>query len=75
MEKHLEKFRRALPRQDQGLFDELFGRARQRQQAAVQAANAGQMESIFIAVLIDLLREQKRLQARLDKLEKELQEA
>jgi hypothetical protein len=52
-QKHLAQFRRTLRKEDQGLFDELFERARQRQQAAVQAANAEQMESIFIAVLID----------------------
>jgi hypothetical protein len=38
MTKHLEKFRRTLRKEDQGLFDELFERARQHPQAADQVA-------------------------------------
>ena len=38
----------------------------------VQAANPEPMESIFISVLIEMLRAEKRLQARVDELEKEL---
>jgi hypothetical protein len=41
----------------------------------VQAANPEPMESIFISVLIEMLREEKHLRARVDGLEKELRDA
>jgi len=68
----LGKFRRSLRKQDQELFDELFERARLHVQAAVQAANPDPMESIFLSVLIEMLREEKRLRSRVDELESEL---
>ena len=71
-QKYLGQFRRSLRKQDQELFDELFERARLHVQAAVQAANPEPMESIFISVLIEMLREEKHLRARVDELEKEL---
>jgi len=71
-QKRLGQFRRTLRKQDQELFDELFERARLHVQAAVQAANPEPMESIFISVLIEMLRAEKRMQARVDELEKEL---
>jgi hypothetical protein len=71
----LGHFRRSLRKQDQELFDELFERARLHVQAAVQAANPEPMESIFISVLIEMLREEKHLRARVDGLEKELRDA
>ena len=74
-QKRLGQFRRSLRKQDQELFDELFERARLHVQAAVQAANPEPMESIFISVLIEMLRAEKRLQARVDELEKELRDA
>jgi hypothetical protein len=74
-QKRLSKFRRTLRKQDQELFDELFERARLHVQAAVQAANPEPMESIFISVLIEMLRAEKRLQTRVDELEKELRDA
>ena len=72
-QKRLGQFRRSLRKQDQELFDELFERARLHVQAAVQAANLEPMESIFISVLIEMLREEKHLRARVDELEKGLQ--
>ena len=74
-QKRLGHFRRSLRKQDQELFDELFERARLHVQAAVQAANPEPMESIFISVLIEMLREEKHLRARVDGLEKELRDA
>jgi len=71
-QKRLGQFRRTLRKQDQELFDELFERARLHVQASVQAANPEPMESIFISVLIEMLREEKHLRARVDGLEKEL---
>jgi hypothetical protein len=72
-QQRLGQFRRTLRKQDQELFDELFERARLHVQAAVQAANPEPMESIFISVLIEMLREEKHLRARVDELEKGLQ--
>jgi hypothetical protein len=74
-QKRLGHFRRSLRKQDQELFDELFERARLHVQAAVQAANPEPMESIFISVLIEMLREEKHMRARVDGLEKELRDA
>lgn len=74
-QKRFGNFRRTLRKQDQELFDELFERARLHAQAAVQAANPEPMESIFISVLIEMLREEKHLRARMDGLEKELRDA
>jgi FKBP-type peptidyl-prolyl cis-trans isomerase (trigger factor) len=71
-QQRLSQFRRTLRKQDQELFDELFERARLHVQAAVQSANPDPMESIFLSVLIEMLREEKRLQTRVDELEKEL---
>jgi hypothetical protein len=74
-QQRLGQFRRTLRKQDQELFDELFERARLHVQAAVQAANPEPMESIFISVLIEMLRAEKHLRARVDELEKELRDA
>jgi hypothetical protein len=74
-QKRLGQFRRSLRKQDQELFDELFERARLHVQAAVQAACPEPMESIFISVLIEMLKAEKHLQARVDELEKELRDA
>ncbi|MFN0085002.1 MAG: hypothetical protein ACKVX9_06410 [Blastocatellia bacterium] len=73
-QQRLSKFRRSLRKQDQELFDELFERARLHVQAAVQAANPDPMESIFLSVLIEMLREERRLRSRVDDLESELRE-
>jgi hypothetical protein len=74
-QKRWGQFRRSLRKQDQELFDELFERARLHVQAAVQEANPEPMESIFISVLIEMLRAEKHLRARVDELEKELRDA
>ena len=71
-QKRLGQFRRTLRKQDQELFDELFERARLHVQSAVQAASPEPMESIFLSVLIEMLREEKHLRARVGELEKEL---
>ena len=74
-QKRLGQFRRTLRKQDQELFDELFERARLPVQAAVQAACPEPMESIFISVLIEMLKAEKHLRARVGELEKELRNA
>ncbi len=74
-QQRLSKFRRTLRKQDQEFFDEIFERARLHVQAAVQASNPDPMESVFISVLIEMLRDAKHLKARVDELEKELGDA
>jgi hypothetical protein len=71
-QKRQSKFRRTLRKQDQDVFDELFERARLHVEAAVQAANPDPMESIFISVLIEMLKAEKHMKARVDEVEKEL---
>lgn len=74
-QKRLSKFRRTLRKQDQELFDEIFERARLHVQAGVQSSNPDPMESIFISVLIEMLKDARHLKARVDELEKELRDA
>lgn len=74
-QKRLSKFRRTLRRQDQELFDDIFERARLHVQAGVQSSNPDPMESIFISVLIEMLKDARHLKARVDELEKELRDA
>ncbi|MBS1789706.1 MAG: hypothetical protein JST85_18420 [Acidobacteria bacterium] len=71
-QQRLSQFRRTLRKKDQELFDELFERAPLHVQAGVQSSNPDPMESIFLSVLIEMLREEKRLHTRVDELEKEL---
>jgi hypothetical protein len=73
--KRLNKFRRTLRKQDQELFDEIFERARLHVQAGVQSSNPDPMESIFISVFIEMLRDVRHLKARVGELEKELRDA
>jgi polyhydroxyalkanoate synthesis regulator phasin len=73
-QQRLNKFRRTLRKQDQELFDELFERARLHVQAGVQSANPEPMESIFISVLIEMLKDARHLKARVDELERELRD-
>jgi hypothetical protein len=74
-QQRLSKFRRTLRKQDQELFDELFESARLHVQAGVQSSNPDPMESIFISVLIEMLKDAKHLRFRVDELEKELRDA
>ena len=73
-QQRLNKFRRTLRKQDQELFDELFERARLHVQAGVQSASPEPMESIFISVLIEMLKDARHLKARVDELERELRD-
>ena len=74
-QKRLAQFRRSLRKQDQELFDEIFERARLHVQAGVQSSNPDPMESIFISVFIEMLRDVRHLKARVGELEKELRNA
>jgi len=51
------KFRRALRRGDQHLFDRLFARARKHTAAISQANHALPFEAVLLAMLIELARE------------------
>ena len=64
-----QPFRRALRKTDQQAFDELFEWARLHVQAGVQLASPDPREAVLLAMLIELRKEQLRLQARLDELE------
>src|SRR5580692_985710 len=54
------KFRRALRREDQEYFDQLFRRVRSYTQAATYQASDNPMEAILLSIVLD---QEKRLQA------------
>jgi hypothetical protein len=54
-EERLQRFRRALPREDQILFDQLFAFARKRIAATAMAADPLPMQSILMSMLIGVL--------------------
>ena len=64
-------YRRALRQADQQAFDELFEWARLHIQAGVQLASPDPREPVLLAMLIELRKEQLRLQERINELEKE----
>lgn len=68
-ETRLSKFRRALRKEDQRLLDQLFEYARLNVQAAVQAASPEPMESLFLLMLVEMLKEIQALKARVRELE------
>lgn len=66
---HWAKFRRALRKNEQQLFDELFLQARRHIAAMAYLANATPMESIFLAMFIEEHRNVMALGNRLRQLE------
>ncbi len=66
---HWAKFRRALRKDDQQLFDELFLQARRHIAAMAYLANAVPMESVFLAMLIEEHRIARALEKRVRQLE------
>ncbi len=60
------KFRRALRREDQALLDALFEMARYHAGPAAYASRPNPMETILVGMLIELLRQVRALEARLD---------
>jgi len=66
------KFRRALRREDQLVFDELFLAARHNVAAMAYLSNPVPMESILLAMFISSFRRVKDLEAKLRHLEEEL---
>jgi hypothetical protein len=68
-EERLQRFRRALPREDQILFDQLFAFARKRIAATAMAADPLPMQSILMSMLIGVLGICLRLAERVDQAE------
>ena len=63
------KFRRALRREDQQLFDELFLQARRHIAAMAYFASPVPMESFFLAMFLEERRAVKSLEQRISRLE------
>ena len=59
-------FRRALRREEQVIFDELFARARKHIMAINQADHVLPFEAILLAMLIELMREIVDLKRRVE---------
>ena len=68
-EERLQRFRRALPREDQILFDQLFAFARKRIAATAMAADPLPMQSILMSMLIGVLGICLHLAERVDRAE------
>ena len=65
LESEWSKFRRALRRDDQELLDELFCFAKYHSAPASYFSTPDPMEPIFMAILIELLKEIRRLRSEL----------
>lgn len=64
-----KNFRRALRREDQELFDELFELARRHVQAGANSSMPIPFHSILMSMLLELLRRTRRLELKLQLLE------
>jgi len=65
----LARFRRALRRSDQLIFDDLFARAHQHLAAAAYAAHALPLEIFLLAMLLEEHKEMQALRQRLESLQ------
>ncbi len=65
LESEWSKFRRALRREDQEILDELFSFAKYHSAPASYFSTPNPMEPIFMAILIELLKEIRRLKLEL----------
>lgn len=63
-------FRRALRKEDQQLFDELFEMARRHIQAGAYSGMPIPFQPILVSMLVELLRTNRRLEIRLELLER-----
>ncbi len=63
LETEWNKFRRALRKEDQDLLDELFSFAKYHSAPASYFSTPNPMEPIFMAMLVELLKEIKRLRS------------
>lgn len=64
-----KRFRRALRRDDQELFDELFLAPKTHMQAGAYASNAKPFETMLICMMIELKKELKLLERRVARAE------
>ncbi len=64
--RRLQNFRRALRKEDQLIFDELFRHAKFNVQAGVMAANPNPIDSILLAILIEQQKQINELRRQLD---------
>ena len=69
-EERLQRYRRALPCDDQALFDKLFAFARKRIAATAMAADPLPMQTLLLSMLIGLFHLLAQMHARLERLEK-----
>jgi hypothetical protein len=60
------KFRRALRRDEQQIFDELFARARKHVMAINQADHVLPFEAILLAMLVEMMRDVIELKRQID---------
>lgn len=65
LESEWSKFRRVLRKEDQELLDELFCFAKHHSAPASYFSSPNPMEPVFMAMLIELLKEIKRLESEL----------
>lgn len=65
IESEWSRFRRALRREDQGILDELFGFAKYHSAPSSYFSAPNPTEPIFMAMLVELLKEIKRLKSEL----------
>lgn len=65
IEAEWSKFRRALRREDQAILDELFGFAKYHSAPASYFSTPNPMEPIFMAMLVEVLKEIRKLRAEL----------
>jgi hypothetical protein len=64
------KFRRALRKEDQAIFDELFLAPKSQMQAGAYASSARPFEMMLICMLIELKSELKRLEQKVARTER-----
>ncbi len=69
MEERFSRFRRALRKRDQDLFDRLFRVARKQLQAGVMGANPNPFDSMAMTMMIDLQKQVDDLSTRVQELE------
>lgn len=65
IEAEWSKFRRALRKEEQEILDELFGLAKYHSAPASYFSTPNPLEPLFMAMLIELLKEIKRLRSEL----------
>jgi hypothetical protein len=71
-EESWKSFRRALRREDRGLFDELFAAARYHTPACTCSGRAVPFEAILMSILIEERRASRDLSRRVEELERRL---